>query len=138
MTSVMSQYERCSKCGHKAMITDFQTRTAEESHFCTACGYLAEWFIMRNEDGSPILNEHGEWQIDCNENEPRGAYVLEISSGVRRLGSIHPDEDIANLTGDDGFIYVSAWGPNGLEILKGDLSIVELQETEYEVPDDAA
>ncbi len=80
MSSVIGE-KKCSKCGG-SMLYDFNCRTQEEYRRCSRCGFVQEWKLRRNEDGTAITTEDGKWTHDYEESVGYGVVLLMYKSGV--------------------------------------------------------
>ena len=125
MGSVISTIE-CPQCGG-LYTTDYYYKTGEEYRSCARCGRHEEWEIVRGEDGKPVLDEKGHWQMKYELSDGYGSMRLADKNGFAQIYSLSQpvDQDLIddfNRALEDPDIdkdgsYLSSWDPEKKELV---------------------
>lgn len=133
--------QKCEKCGHMAIL-DFNYKTLEEYLICKYCGKGYNYYIKRNKDGSPELDDEGNPIRILEENEGYGVAKLTSKNGVSVIYALQENYDLEEIikeieTNEEinkELSYVTKWDTqrNKLVVVYGEIPPYDLYEEEDE------
>lgn len=86
MGSVQSM-EKCPKCTG-VMVVDAYYKSGEESSFSTHCGYSRDFVMVRDNDGTPVI-ENGSWKYAETITEGYGAFHIRYANELGQVGGFN-------------------------------------------------
>jgi DNA-binding Lrp family transcriptional regulator len=119
--------EVCSRCGGVYTV-DFDCRTYEEDGYCERCGISVSYYIVKNDDGEPVLDEKGELKYLYEEAGGYGRIFTVLKNGEYITDSLEESSDLEELKEeylkslenpdvDADCSYFTYWDPEKKEIV---------------------
>ena len=90
--SYVQDERECPQC-KSVCRREFNCRTTEEIRICSGCGRREEWYLLRDENGYPLLNEDGAPDMQYLLVPGYGSAYIQSINGLGQLYSISEPVD---------------------------------------------